>query len=803
MNLIPLFQSSKAFPSVFQPFDQKANTSFQRIGFWLGLALLLLTGPLLQAQTKYTVSGQLKDASNGEDVPFATIQVKEQPGVGTTSNVYGFYSLTLPAGNYTLVFSFIGYASVEKPIKLTQDLKLSVELSASQETLKEVVISAEKENENVSRNEGSVTTINMQDVKEIPTLCGEPDVLRVAQMSPGIKTAGEGNSGFYVRGGGLDQNLVLIDEAPVYNPSHVLGFFSVFNGDAIKGATLYKGGMMPEYGGKTASVMDVRMKDGNSKNFGVSGGIGLIASRLTVEGPIVKDKGSFLISGRRSFVEPYLSLSGQESIQNSSLSFYDLNLKASYKITDKDKIYLSGYFGRDNMGFEDQFGINWGNATGTFRWNHLVNDKLFSNTTLIYSNYNYNIALGSDEERRSIESSIEDYNVKQTFSYYPNSKNSIKFGANVIHHTMEPGSIEGGSSSGVSDNQAELAYGLESALFIQNEQKISGVFSLNYGLRFSLFNRLGSGTAYTFDEEGKYLSETYYGSGKTMQTYANLEPRLSATYLLNEYNSVKLNYNRNAQYLHQLTSSTTSTPVDVWVMSSNNIKPQIADQVALGYFRNLRKLPIEVSAEVYYKYMQNTIDYRTGANTFLNDQVEGELVYGTGESYGLEVTVKKTKGKFTGWLGYTLSKTTRQFDEINNGEEFRARQDRTHDINVVAMYELNKKLTLSGAFIFYTGDAVTFPTGEYTVEGNTIPYYTERNGYRMPNYHRMDLGLTWKLKKTEKFQSDLNFSLYNVYGRENAYSISFQENEDNPEITEPVQLSLFRWVPSITYNFKF
>ena len=769
------------------------------------VVLLILVSGVTIAQEKYTISGKIKDASNGEDIPFTNVLVKELSGVGATSNVYGFYSLTIPEGDYTLVFRFVGYRTLEKTISLHNNTTVDVELEATATALEAVVITSEAENENVTNNEGSVTKISMNTVKEVPTFGGEPDILRIAQMNPGIKTAGEGNSGFYVRGGGLDQNLVLIDEAPVYNPSHVLGFFSVFNGDALKGATVYKGGMLPEYGGKTASVMDIRMKDGNSKEFQVTGGIGLIASRLTLEGPIVKDKGSFMISGRRSYADLYLKPLEDDRLNSTKLFFHDLNLKANYQITKKDKIYLSGYLGRDVFGFGDDFGFDWGNITGTLRWNHVINSKMFSNTSLIYSNYDYNISVGSESAGEDIEikSKIEDFNLKQDFSFYPNSNNSIKFGFNIIHHAITSGSLNGGENSGVNPDEGDLSYGYESAIYLQNEQKINAKWSANYGLRYSFFHRIGPGSEYEFDSEGNLISEEDFSNGSLMETVGGLEPRLATTYLLNKKSSLKLSYNRNYQYLHLLTGSTSSTPIDVWVMSSNNIKPQQADQISLGYFRNFKKNVYEASAEVYYKSMQNVIDYKTGANTFLNSQLESDLIYGTGEAYGLELFFKKTKGNLTGWVGYTISRTTRKFDEVNDGKLFSAKQDRTHDISIVAMYKINEKLSASSSFVYYTGDAITFPTGQYSVEGITTPYYTERNGYRMPDYHRLDLGLTWYTRKTEKFESSWNFSVYNAYGRENPYIINFEPNEDDPTVNNAVQISLFRWVPSVTYNFKF
>ena len=771
----------------------------------LSLLLLLVAGTGFTQPKKHTISGQIKDGANGEDMAFANIVVAELPGTGTVSNEYGFYSITLLAGEYTLKFQVIGYETIEKKISLTDDQRLDVELSQAVYTVggKEgVKIYGEKEDENITLNEGSVTKVDMQRVKELPAFGGEPDIMKYIVNDAGIKTAGEGNSGFYVRGGGLDQNLILLDEAPVYNPSHLLGFFSVFNGDALKGATVYKGGMPAQYGGRTASVMDIRMKDGNNKKFGVSGGIGILSGRLTVEGPIVKDKGSFIVSGRRTYADLFLPLSGNESFSDSDLFFYDFNVKGNYRINEKNRIYLSGYFGRDKFGFEDEFGINWGNATGTLRWNHLFSDKLFSNTSLIYSNYDYEFAFGVGDNRLGLQSVIEDFNLKQDFSYYLSKDNTLKFGANVIQHNIEPGNLSAGANTGITAEDAELKKGIEAAVYLQNQQDF-GRLNLNYGLRFSYFNAVGPGTMFDFDDDGTLLTSTNVEDGESIEEYSGFEPRFSANYLLDEKSSLKLGYNRNYQYIHLLTNATSSNPTDVWIMSSNNVKPQIADQVSLGYFRNFKNNMFETSAEVYYKDMQNVIDYRNGADVFFNDELEGDLVSGDGEAYGIELSFKKTKGRLVGGVAYTLSRTLRQIDELNDGEKFPARQDRINDITFNGVYKLSDKVSLSGNFIFYTGDAVTYPAGRYVVDGNVVPYYTDRNAGRMPDYHRLDLGVTWYNKKTEKYESNWNFSLYNVYGRENAYSINFQPVEDNPTQTEAVQLSLFRWVPSVTYNFKF
>lgn len=767
---------------------------------YLSALIILFAVSTSFAQT-YTVSGTLKDSTNGEDMFGGSVIVKELSNVGATVNSYGFYSLTLEKGSYTLMYRSSGYETKEIKIDLTEDMSLDVELALPKDVqeMEDVVVTGEKENDNITSSGMNVTKFDPKDIETIPVIFGEKDIMKTLQLTPGVKTAGEGNSGFFVRGGGADQNLVLLDEAVVYNASHLLGFFSVFNSDAVKDVALYKSGIPAEYGGRASSVMDVKMKDGNSKNFGVSGGIGLISSRLAVEGPIVKDKGSFILSGRRSYLDLFLKLSKDENIKNTKLYFYDMNVKANYKISKKDRIFLSGYFGRDNFGFGDQFGFDWGNATGTIRYNRIITDKLFSNTSVIFSNYDYRFTIGTGEDAFGVNSSIQDWNVKQDFSWFANKNNTLKFGLNGMHHTFKPGALTGGNDS-FNELILDSRYGIEFGAYVQNEQKIGPRFNIMYGLRYSGFDLVGS-DKYEFDSDGDLISsDTTLGRWESLSFHHGLEPRFSLSYVISENNSIKLGYNRNLQYLHQLSNSTTSSPTDVWVPSSNNIKPQIGDQVALGYYQNLKNNTYRISTEIYYKTLQNQIDYRNGANLLLNDQVEGELVYGKGRAYGLELLLEKKKGKFTGWISYTLSRSLRQFDEINDGNEFSARQDRIHDISVVLMYKITKNLALAGTFIYYTGDAVTFPSGKYEVDGNVIPLFTERNGYRMPDYHRADIGLTWYLKDKKRFEHNLNFSIYNVYARENAYTISFEENASGD--IEALQTALFKMVPSITYNFK-
>jgi len=786
---------------------EKMQKKYFIILFVLGISIQI------SAQNKYTISGTIKDAKTGEIMIGALIAVKELPSTGTLTNAYGFFSISLPEGSYTLSCRYAGYTTKDSVVNLKSNKKLNIELGEKFVDLKEVEVSAEKTDKNVSSVQMSSEKLDIKDIKNIPVFFGEKDILKTIQLLPGIKGISEGNSGFYVRGGGADQNLILLDEATVYNPSHLLGFFSVFNSDAIKNIEVFKGGIPAQYGGRISSVLDIKMNDGNSKKWSATGGIGLIASRLTIEGPINKGKGSFIISGRRTYADMFLKLSKNSAFKNSQLYFYDFNLKANYQLGEKDRLYLSGYFGRDALGLNNRnnpnnsFGINWGNATGTLRWNHLFNDKLFLNSSFIYTNYNYQILIGSGDTQFKIVSGIEDYGIKEDFQYFLSTKHKIKFGLNIIHHTFIPGEVSTGTASirGPIKLGAtiERKHAIESAAYIGDEFIVNDRVTVNYGFRYSLFNQIGPGTAYTYDADGNAIDSSTYKSNKIIKTYMGFEPRIAAVFKLNASSSLKVSYNRINQYLHLLSNSTTSTPTDLWVPSSNNVKPQIGDQVAMGYFKNLKENTYETSVEVYYKNMQNQIDYKNGADLRFNKAVESQLLYGRGYAYGAEFFVKKKYGKLNGWIGYTLSRTFRQFDGIDSGTPFPAKQDVIHDISIVTMYDLNPKWTFSAVWVYHTGNAVTFPSGKYEIDGQIVSLYTERNGYRMPAYHRLDLGATYQIKKTETRESSLNFSVYNAYGRQNAYSISFQQDPNDPTKTEAVQLSLFRFVPSVTYNFKF
>lgn len=765
----------------------------------------MLTGSLRSfAQKRYTLSGVIKDEVTGETLIGATVRIKELPQSGSSTNNYGFYSLSAPEGKYTMLFTYVGYETISRTVFLNQNQSVNVSILAKG-NLQEVVITANKANsDQVKSPQMGLEKLNMAQINNVPVIMGEKDILKTISLMPGIKASSEGNTGFYVRGGGSDQNLILLDEATVYNASHLFGFFSTFNSDAIKDVSIYKGGMPAQYGGRLSSVLDIKMNEGNSKDFTVQGGIGLIASRLKVEGPIVKDKGSFMVSARRTYVDAFLKLSSDTAIKNSSLYFYDINVKANYHFNDKNAIYLSGYFGKDVLGLKNIFGTNWGNATGTIRFNHLFSNRLFSNTSLIYSNYNYTIQSFQNDQGFKAVSKITDLNLKQDFQYSLNDNHLVKFGVNVLHHTISPGSINSDESSSYNNVKTELRYGFENAAYISDEWKASDKLSVLYGVRLNGMFLTGPGTFKSYDLKGEVLSSSTYKSNQLVKSYFNLEPRLSASYQLNEQSSVKASYNRNTQNVHLLSNSTSSTPTDLYVISSKNIKPEIADQVSAGYFRNFKDNAFEFSAEVYYKALQNQIDYKDGAQLIVNQDVEAELTYGSGRAYGIELFLKKKYGRFNGWVGYTLSKTERKFDAINGGKYFSARQDRTHDLSLVGIYTLNKRWTFSGTFVYATGNAVTYPTGKYNIGGLTTYSYSARNSYRQPATHRLDLGATLEGKENKKFSSSWTFSIYNVYSRRDPFSITFRDSKTDPTKTEAVQTSIFATpIPSVTWNFKF
>lgn len=773
---------------------------------------------LFAQQNSYTISGTIHDAQTGENLPGATLSLQNQSGIGTSANAYGFYSLELPEGNYVLLYTYIGYKMQSLPVTLTKNTSIYIELQPLTSELSEVEVIAEREDKNVRANEMSVASVNMKEIESIPVLFGEKDVFKTLQLMPGVKPAGEGSSGFYVRGGSSDENLILLDEAPVYNASHMMGFFSIFNSDALLNIKLFKGGMGAEYGGRLSSVLDIKMKEGNAKHLSVNGGIGLISSRLTIESPIVHEQGSFIVSARRTYADLFTVFSKDEAIQNARLYFYDLNAKANYRIGEKDRLFVSGYFGRDKFGFDNHFGFNWGNITATTRWNHIFNPKLFSNTSFIFSRYSYQILAGPSDNRVEIGSNIIDYDMKHDYQFYQNDHSSWKFGVNVIHHTMNPGDLNSTGNDWFNSLKVENRYALETAVYLANDRKITSSFSLSYGLRFSNFTQLGPGTVYSFNSYGDVIDTSVYNKWQKVINYNGFEPRINATWLITSVSSFKAFYSFSRQYMHLLSNSSSESPTDIWLPSSNNIKPSSSGQYGVGYYHNFNQNAFEFSIESYYKNMMDLIDYKIDAQVTLNPLVEGDLVFGKGRAYGLELFFKKRKGKLTGWVAYTLSRTERRFETINFNKWYPSKQDRTHDLSIVLMYQMNDRLELSATWVYYTGNAVTYPEGKYTIDGQDVLLYSERNAYRMPDYHRLDLGLSLKnkeyksvldketgnsIQRKRQFRSSWNFSIYNAYNRENAYSIYFQESESNPDVLEAVQLSLFKLIPSVTYNFNF
>ncbi|WP_026994330.1 TonB-dependent receptor [Flectobacillus major] len=782
------------------------------------LVALFLFPISLQAQ-KLTVSGYIKDAKNGEGLIGASVFVKELM-TGSTTNTYGFYSLTLPKGNYTLVVTSVGYRKSLKDIKLNeQSLTLNIELQEDGQELDEVVVTAKRDDDNVKSTEMSVNKVEMKTIKKIPALLGEVDLVRAIQFLPGVTTVGEGASGFNVRGGGVDQNLILLDDAPVYNSSHLFGFFSVFNPDAVKDVKLIKGGIPAQYGGRASSILDVRMKEGNAKKLEVNGGIGAIFSRLSIEAPIVKDKASFIVAARRSYIDilakPFLTGNSADA----SFNFYDLTAKVNYNINQKNTVFLSGYFGRDVFGQE--FGFNWGNSTLSARWNHVFSDKLFLNTTAFYSNYDY--ALDSDLKNKrpnnafKWSSNITNYSFKPDFTYYISPNNTLTFGGQVLSYNFKPGAATASSQGEVRSFGQERKNGIEYSAYIGNEWKVSPKLSLQYGLRFSKYDYSSQEDYYyerqfvgisADNQSGYTLNLIPNTKGKTISSYQNFEPRFSANITTGEASSIKASYNRLSQYIHLMSNTAASTPLDVWTSSTNNIKPQISDQVALGYFQNLANNTYEASAEVFYKEMQNQIDYADGANLFLNPLFEKDLIFGKGRAYGLELFVKKNKGAFTGWISYTLQRSERKIELLNNNEWYYNRYDRTHTLNVVTQYELNKKWSFGANFAYVTGVPYTLPSQQMVIEGRVYPYIPSgtRGNFRVPAYHRLDISATKKNKKAlfGKGESEWVFSVYNLYNRRNPFSIYTRPNENDPTKSEAVKLSIIgSFVPSVTYNFKF
>lgn len=784
------------------------------------LYLFLLFFSLLGfGQEKATLSGVVSDANNNETLIGVSIYISEL-NIRTYTNEYGFYSITLPNGKYSLKISSIGYEAISQELEITQNSKKNFSLKANNQELKEIIITEKSSKLNIKKPEMSVNKLAISTIKQMPVLMGEVDIIKSLLFLPGVTNAGEGQSGFNVRGGGADQNLVLLDEATLYNTSHVFGLFSVFNADAIKELKLYKGGIPSRFGGRAASVLDVYQKNGNSNKFSMNGGIGLISSRLLAEGPIVKDKGSFLIAGRGSYAHLFLKLTDNKN----SAYFYDLNTKLNYKLNENNNLYLSGYFGRDIFNLNESFRNTYGNSTLNMRWNHLFSDKLFSNLSLIYSNYFYGLEL--DFIGFNWESTIQNYNLKYDFKYYASDKVKFNFGANVTKFDINPGTIEPlDAESSINYRQLDKKYAFENALYAEIEQNLTDKLSVMYGIRFSSFYRVGASIINYYDnnqpvlydeelkiyEKATPTSTKYFGSNEKIADYSNFEPRFTISYEIDKDQSVKAGYNRMVQYMQLVSNTASPTPLDVWTPSDNYIKPQLADQVAVGYFKNFKDGDYTLELETYYKKVQNRIDYIDGADLIANEAIEQVLLNGRMRSYGLEMMIKKNEGRLNGWVSYTLSRSEQQTPGrtpteigINNGDWYRSAYDKTHNLAVTGNYKLNKKWSFGANFTLQSGQPVTYPSGKYVFQGVTVPSYNSRNEDRLPAYHRMDISATLTPKKYEnrKFKGEWVFGIYNIYSRYNAASISFRQNAETGA-NEAVKLSIFGIVPSVSYNFKF
>jgi hypothetical protein len=824
------------------------KNSFKWLPFFLLLFLCTISSIVhAQEKPKFTISGYVKDASNGEYSIGANVYIKELLK-GVNTNQYGFYSITVEKGTYHLVASYLGFENFEKEIVLDKDIRLNVDMKTVAITTKEVVVSSEKNDKNISSTSGGSVKMDIEEIKKIPAFMGEVDVLKTIQLLPGVKSAGEGNTGFYVRGGGPDQNLILLDEAVVYNASHLLGFFSVFNGDAVKSINLIKGGMPAEYGGRLASVLDITMKEGNNKEYHVDGGIGVISSRITVQGPIKKDTSSFIISGRRTYIDVLAKPFAKpgSSFKSSGYYFYDLNAKVNYRLSDKDRIFASGYFGRDVLNFADvpsQFnlGVGWGNSTAVVRWNHLFNEKLFMNTSAIFSNYDFSFNAGQSGFEFKLFSGIQDWNGKVDFSYFPTIRHQIKFGANYIFHTFTPTSVsakQGDTNFDFGKVKKDRAH--EAAIYVSDNFDVTDKLKIEGGLRYSYFLQVGPFDRYVKDPTNGQTTEViHYNSNKKVKDYGGLEPRLNIRYLLNSKSSIKASYTYNLQYIHLASLSAVALPTDTWVPCSELVKPQIGTQYSVGYFRNFLENNYETSVEVYYKDLKNQIEYKDGSlpGADVNDNADNQFVFGTGRAYGTEFFIKKRLGKLNGWVGYTLSYTTRTFPDLNEGKTFYAKYDRRHDVSIVTNYDLSKKWTFSAIFVYSTGNAITVPIAYYIIDGNFVTEYGDKNAFRMPAYHRLDISATLtpdRNKKIERkkqrlikryesqgkdvstitvpkkwaknYETSWNFSVFNVYDRHNPYIVYFSSSGslttgDYKAVAK--QVYLFPVLPSITWNFKF
>jgi hypothetical protein len=773
------------------------------------LSLLFISAAGI-AQNKYTINGYIKDSVSGESVIAATITID---GKAVNSNPYGFYSLTLPEGEYDLTVSHVSYLTASYHISLKENLQQTILLRSKSAAMSEVVVFSKKKDANVRNAQMGKVDLSIGQIKSIPAFMGEVDILKAIQLLPGVQTAGEGNSGFYVRGGGPDQNLIILDDAVVYNTGHLFGFFSVFNSDAIKNISLIKGGMPAQYGGRLSSVLDVTMKDGNSNAFQAEGGIGLIASRLSLQGPIKKNKASFIVSARRTYVDvlakPFVPK--ESNAYGSGYYFYDLNAKVNYSFSEKDKLFLSGYFGRDVFTYRDKklsfrADIPWGNSTGTLRWNHVFNRQLFANTTLVYNDYKFTFDAAQNTFDVTLASGIKDATFKTDFDYYPSGRHKVKFGGLSTYHKFIPNVTSGHQDSVIfKPNNEDVKYALENALYVQDDWDLSGKLKMNYGLRWSHFSQIGPYTKYVKDANQNKLDSTVYKSFEKVIAYSGFEPRVTLRYTLNATTSLKASATRNLQFIHLVSNAGTTLPTDLWVPSTFRVNPQISWQYAGGVFKNFNNNQYETSVEFYYKRMQNQIEYREGYTPSLRDPEE-EFVFGKGWSYGSEFFINKTRGRLTGWIGYTLSWTWRAFPDLNAGQKYPAKYDRRHDLSAVGTYELNNRWKLGAVFIYATGNATSLPERFYVINGVLTQEYSAINKYRLPPYHRLDISATYTpQKKIKRFQGYWVFSIYNLYNRKNPYFIYFDQSgsPSNGSVKiQAKQVSLFPILPSVTWNFK-
>lgn len=785
----------------------------------LVLFVVILASGSLFGQSNFVLSGFVKDSTTKEEVIGATIFIPSlKKGASTDEN--GYFSLLLPQGKYDVQVSYVGYRNKSFVVDLDKDIQLSLKLVTSDLQTNEVVVTAERADRNVNSTEMSRAELSAEKIKTLPFVLGEPDVLKAITLLPGIKSGGEGNTGFYVRGGGPDQNLIIMDEAVVYNPSHLLGFLSVFNSDAVKNVEIIKGGMPANYGGRLSSILNVNMREGNNQKLGVSGGVGLIASRLTVEGPLKKSKGAFMLSGRRTYIDALARPALKPEQRGNTFYFYDLNLKLNYSFGLKDKLFLSAYYGRDIFRFVPPrnasiiFKVAWGNSIASLRWNHTFHQNLFLNTTLVYNRYDLNSSFEFLNSEFSVRSGLRDWSLKSDLEYYPNARHKIKTGYVYTWHTFVPGIASGSIGKTDLSRTINKQYAHEAAFYALDDFGLSDRMLMNLGLRYVMFNQVGPYTTYTLNEEGEREGDKIeYTNQESIAFYHGLEPRAAVTYKLNALSSLKASYTRTRQFLHLATTSGASFPSDLWIPSSKLVKPQVADQIALGYFRNFKDNQYEFSVESYYKSMRNQIEFKPGARLFLNQNLENEIIPGKGDSYGIEFFFKKRVGDLNGWIGYTLSKTTRQFDQLNNGKPFIYRYDRRHDISLVLSYKLSEKWSTNFVFVYGTGIALTLPNSRYVYQigfdnesfkpqFSIINRYNEINNYRLPAYHRADVSVTYARNKKQRFQSSWVFSVYNVYNRKNPYFIYFEPNTEEQKV-KAYMVYLFPILPSVLWNFSF